>query len=282
MCAQEKKAVLARLIEDVFHGGNADALDELFRSDAVIHDPGVELQGLEALRAGIRGLHTAFPDFHVTVFDPIVEGDMLATRYRGEATHRGEFHGIPATGRRIGYGGMLMVRFAGDRIAEYWAQPDLLAILRQLGALPEPAPIEANKQLARRWLDLVTEHRVEDICRITAPSWRMHGGPPELPAGPDGVRALFRAIGPIDQRWTIDDVIAEGDRVAVRATNTCVQDSFFGVDGRGKRQIFTATFVHRIADGKMLETWRNASDLERLLQLGARIEPAPAGADSSP
>jgi predicted ester cyclase len=144
MCAREKKAVFARLIEDVFHGGNADALDELFTADAAIHDPGVEFQGLEALRAGVRGLHAAFPDFHVTVIDPIVEGDTLATRYRGEATHRGEFHGIPATGRRISYDGMLMVRFAGDRIAEYWAQPDMLAILRQLGARIETAPVGAD------------------------------------------------------------------------------------------------------------------------------------------
>jgi predicted ester cyclase len=74
----------------------------------------------------------------------------------------------------------------------------------------------------------------------------------------------------------VDDVIAEGDRVVVRATNTCRQDSFFGIDGRGRQQVFTATFVHRIVDGQVVETWRNAADLERLLQLGARIEPATA------
>jgi predicted ester cyclase len=80
-------------------------------------------------------------------------------------------------------------------------------------------------------------------------------------------------MGPIDQTWTIEDVIAEGDKVVVRATNTCVQESFFGIPGRGRTQTFTATFIHRIADGKVLETWRNADDLGRLLQLGARIEP---------
>jgi predicted ester cyclase len=134
--------------------------------------------------------------------------------------------------------------------------------------------IEDNKTLARRWLGLVSEHKIEEICEITAPTWTMHGGPPGgLPAGPDGVRELFRTIGPIDQEWTIEDVIAEGDRVAVRATNTCIQDSFLGVPGCGRRQTFTATFIHRIVDGKVLETWRNADDLGRLLQLGARIVP---------
>ena len=59
----------------------------------------------------------------------------------------------------------------------------------------------------------------------------------------------------------------------VRATNRCLQDSFFGVPGRGIVQVFTATFVFRIVDGRVDRVWRNAADLQRLLQLGARILP---------
>lgn len=36
--------------------------------------------------------------------------------------------------------------------------------------------IEDNKIIARRWLELISEHRIEDICEMTAPTWRMHGG----------------------------------------------------------------------------------------------------------
>ena len=133
--------------------------------------------------------------------------------------------------------------------------------------------IEDNKIIARRWIEFISEHRIEEICAMTAPTWTMHGGPPQLPPGPDGVRELFRLIGPIDQQWTIEDVIAEGDKVVVRATNTCVQESFFGIPGRGRQQTFTATFIHQIADGKILETWRNADDLGRIFQLGAHLEP---------
>jgi len=136
--------------------------------------------------------------------------------------------------------------------------------------------IEENKRIARRWLDLVSAHQVDEICAMTAPTWTMRGGPPNLPAGQEGVRTLFQIIGPIEQHWEIDDVIAEGDKVVVRATNTCIQDCFFGIDGRGKRQVFTATFTFRIANGQVLETWRNADDLGRLFQLGARIVPGEA------
>ncbi|HTO68977.1 MAG TPA: nuclear transport factor 2 family protein [Myxococcota bacterium] len=129
-----------------------------------------------------------------------------------------------------------------------------------------------NKALARRWFALVSANAVDDICAITATSWSMHGGPPQLPKGHAGVRALFQTIGPVEQQWTIDDVIAEDDRVAVRATCNCVQESFLSIPSHGRRQRFSATFVHRIMGGLVQETWRNADDLGRLLQLGARIE----------
>jgi predicted ester cyclase len=137
--------------------------------------------------------------------------------------------------------------------------------------------VEENKEIARRFLDLVSEDNVEELCRLITPSWTLHGGPPGgLPPGPAGMRELFRSFGAIEQRWTIDDVIAEKDKVVVRATNHCRQESFLGVPSHGKPQTFTATFIHRIADGEIDETWRNADDLGRLLQLEARIEPAAA------
>ena len=133
--------------------------------------------------------------------------------------------------------------------------------------------IEDNKIIAQRWIELISEHKIEGICEITAPTWKMHGGLPGLPLGPEGVRKLFGSFGPIQQKWTIEDVIAEGDKVVVRATNTCIQESFLGIPSHGRQQTFTATFIHYIAEGKIIETWRNADDLGRVLQLGARIEP---------
>jgi len=68
------------------------------------------------------------------------------------------------------------------------------------------------------------------------------------------------ADGANHDKWTVDDVDAEGDRVVLRATNSCVQDEFFGVPAYRRRQVFTATFTLRIADGLVAETWRYADD----------------------
>ncbi len=134
------------------------------------------------------------------------------------------------------------------------------------------------KRLAVEWLDLVSGGDVDELCRRTDPAWRMEGGPPALPAGHAGLRALFASFGEITQTWTVDDVIGEGDTVVVRATNRCVQDHFLGVPAAGIEQVFTATFTFRFHGRLVARTWRNAADLQRLLQLGARVlPPAPPG-----
>jgi ketosteroid isomerase-like protein len=126
-----------------------------------------------------------------------------------------------------------------------------------------------NRELAVRWLELISAGDVEELCRTCTPDWTMAGGPPDLPPGPDGIRALVASFGRVEQSWTVEDVIAEGDKVVVRATNRCEQDEFLGVPAAGITQVFAATFVFRIEDGRVAEIHRTAQDLQRLLQLGA-------------
>jgi predicted ester cyclase len=133
--------------------------------------------------------------------------------------------------------------------------------------------IARNKELARQWFHHISTGNLDGLRAMTSENWVMVGGPPDLPSGHEGIRMLFEHIGDIDQTWTIEDIIAENDKVVVRATNTCVQESFFGVPGAGITQVFSATFILHFADGLVINTWRNAADLQRLFQLGARILP---------
>jgi predicted SnoaL-like aldol condensation-catalyzing enzyme len=130
-----------------------------------------------------------------------------------------------------------------------------------------------NKLTARRWMEFISNGDIEAICEITSPDWVMHGGLPNLPPGPAGVRKLFASFGPIEQKWKIEQIIAEGDKVVIRAINYCKQESFLGIPAKGYTQVFSATFIHYIREGKIVETWRNADDLGRVLQLGADIIP---------
>jgi predicted SnoaL-like aldol condensation-catalyzing enzyme len=134
--------------------------------------------------------------------------------------------------------------------------------------------MQNNKQVAQNWLEFISAGDIEAICRVTAPGWKMHGGLPGLPPGPAGVRKLFASFGKVEQQWEIEEIIDAGDKVVIRATNYCVQESFLGIPSNGRRQKFTAMFIHHIVDGQIVETWRNADDLGRVLQLGASIIPA--------
>ena len=72
-----------------------------------------------------------------TVEDMIGEGDKVLNRWRLEATHSGEFRGIPATGKRITVTGMGLFRFNEDgKVVESWDSMDQLGMMRLLGAIP--------------------------------------------------------------------------------------------------------------------------------------------------
>jgi predicted ester cyclase len=81
----------------------------------------------------------ASPDFRITIEDLVAEADKVAVRRTYEGTHRGgPLLGIPATGKRLQFGGISIFRLANGRIAEHWEQLDRLTLMQQLGVVPTP------------------------------------------------------------------------------------------------------------------------------------------------
>ena len=140
MSAEANKAVLRRLIEELFNKQNLDIVDELFSPDFVEHEelpPGAP-EGREAPRWFTQQFLAAFPDLQVTIDDLIAEGDKVVARETWTGTHKGDFMGMPATGRRISFGVIDIVRVEDGQLVEHWAVSDSLTMLQQLGAIPEP------------------------------------------------------------------------------------------------------------------------------------------------
>jgi steroid delta-isomerase-like uncharacterized protein len=96
----------------------------------------MDARGAQALKQVWAVLLRAFPDIHVTVEDVIAEGDKVVFRQTVTGTHRGEYRGLPPTGKSVAYNEIFIVRFAGGRIAEIWGVVDVFSQLRQLGAIP--------------------------------------------------------------------------------------------------------------------------------------------------
>ena len=138
MTVDDNKATAARVFADIMQGGHLHLIAALFTPDVVGHDPGQEFHGRAALTHGLASLRAAFPDLQFTVEDMVADGDTVAVRYTGQGTQQGPIWGIPPTGKRMRYTGILIWRFVAGQIAEHWAEPDRLGILQQLGALDVP------------------------------------------------------------------------------------------------------------------------------------------------
>jgi steroid delta-isomerase-like uncharacterized protein len=79
------------------------------------------------------------PDAQISVDASVAERDVVASRWTITGTHRGTFQGVPATGRQVTMAGIDFSRVVDGKIAEHWAQFDVLGVLQQIGALPAPA-----------------------------------------------------------------------------------------------------------------------------------------------
>jgi len=111
-------------------------IDELVEPDALIRTP-VPLNetGAAALKHVWSVLLAAFPDLHLTVEDVIAEGDRVVVRNTVTGTHRGEYMGLPPTGKSVTYNEIFIFRFANGRVAETWGVVDVLSQMKQLGAI---------------------------------------------------------------------------------------------------------------------------------------------------
>jgi steroid delta-isomerase-like uncharacterized protein len=81
----------------------------------------------------------AFPDLHHDIKDMVVEGDKVAVRLIVTGTHKGEFHGIPPSGRKLSLDEMAFLTIVDGRITEGWVTSDTMSFMQQIGAIP-PSP----------------------------------------------------------------------------------------------------------------------------------------------
>ena len=139
MSTEENKAMHHRFGEELFNKGNFAVADELLATNLVDHNPFPgQAPGPEGVKQIATMLRAAFPDIHFTWDDKIVEGDKAVIRSTMRGTHKGEFLGIPATGKQVAVTGIDIVRIEGGKIVEHWGQQDTLGMMQQLGATSPP------------------------------------------------------------------------------------------------------------------------------------------------
>jgi len=279
------KAIVSRVYEEVYGKGNLDIIDELCAPDYLYRRVGnPDLHGPEGFKQFAGGTLAAFPDIQFTVNDMIAEGDKVTSRWTFSGTHQPT--GKPVTGT-----GITISHLADGKLLECRTVGDRLATMQQLGVIPpdredftwgEPSEVtgdpgnpEANKAIVVRYIDEVwSQGNLDTLDEISSADAVGHS--PVEPNNPVvGIEAgkqtttVYRAAFP-DLHLTIDDMIAEGDKVVVRWSSTGThQGEFVGIPPTGKQITSTGVVICRIADSVIVETWWAWDALGQLQQLGA-------------
>ncbi|MFN2569500.1 MAG: ester cyclase [Candidatus Dormibacteria bacterium] len=137
--SEQNKTLVRRFYEEI-DSGNLDAMDELVAEDYIDHNPppfpGLSM-GREGLKEAFKIFWDATPGHHI-IEEQFAERDRVITRLTAVGTHTADLPGIPRTGNALRMSSITIHRIAGGRLAEKWAEKDVLGYLRQLGVLPTP------------------------------------------------------------------------------------------------------------------------------------------------
>src|SRR5215217_1151566 len=137
--AEDNKAIIQRLIEEVYNEDNLDVVDELVAPDIFDHAAVPEHRhGIAGFKHVMEWVRTFSSDVHYDIDDIIAEGDKVAVRMTQSGTHTGSVRGNPATGKRFSVDYVHWFRLADGKVAEMWAVRDDLSRLQQLGLIPVP------------------------------------------------------------------------------------------------------------------------------------------------
>jgi steroid delta-isomerase-like uncharacterized protein len=148
---EDNKAVIRRWIEAFNERdlqGEADVLAPGFV--AHVPDAPLDLEGLEAWRGFTAPFVEAFPDLRLTIQDIAAEGDTVAARVAFRGTHRGEFQGLPPTGKEVAFSSMEFNRVVDGKVEEHWVEINLLGLVQQLGVATIPGPQQLVRILVRQ------------------------------------------------------------------------------------------------------------------------------------
>ena len=288
---EANKTVVVRILE-IFNQEDLAVADEIFATDFVNHDPSrPDVTDLESYKGWVVENRTAFPDFRVEIHYMVAEGDKVAARWTVTGIHQGELMGIPPTGKQMTQTGITIHRLAGGKIVESWWSSDMLAAMEQLGVMPptredytwgvplevtgDPGDPETNKAIVQRMIDeVMNQQNLAVVDELFAADYLMHN--PAWPMevkGPEGFKQWTgMMLEPYfsDSEVAVNDIIAEGDKVAVHWTWTGTHTGeFMGIPPTGRQIAITGTSIHRFADGEFVESWVSYDTLGMMQQLTA-------------
>jgi steroid delta-isomerase-like uncharacterized protein len=139
--SEQNKAIAARIPLEAFNQGKLEVIDEVVADNSVDHGtlpPGMP-SGKEGVKVLVKSLRSAFPDFKIAIDLQVAEGDLVVQHVVTTGTMKGEFAGMPPSGKTAKWEAIHISRIKDGKVVEHWAVQDQLGMLQQLGFMPEAA-----------------------------------------------------------------------------------------------------------------------------------------------
>jgi predicted ester cyclase len=264
------------------------------------------LVGLDAYkRFVVERFYGTFPDLQTTIHELVAENDMVGIRVTAAGTQSGPLMGMPPTGKRVEFSGAELFRIRDGRIVEQWGEFDGVAILQQLGLMPQPdgdtsiggsqlsvvgertaednrsvgkGSAEANRAVVRHFYDLCFNRPdVEWVDELTTPDVALrHGGTMQDRATGKQLVAAFQAAFP-DAKNAVELMLADEHGVFTRGLFTGThRGEFMGLQPTHRAVRMSWMALDHVANGRITARWVEQDTLGLLAQLGAL--PAPTAA----
>ena len=136
--------------------------------------------------------------------------------------------------------------------------------------------LEANKDLVSQAIDLISQGDLDELDQYIAEDMVDHNPVPDQPPGLDGVKQWLAFVHESFENYSIevDELIAEGDLVAIRGTTTFEnhREEFMGVPPTGRDATISGFGFFRVEDGMIVERWGVGDMLSLMQQLGVEME----------
>ncbi len=134
--SKETNLQTQKTLGEAVNSGQLDNMRQVFSEDVVDHDPAPgQKKGPEGYIEFFTAMRTAFPDLQLAVDQTVTDEENVAIAYTAQGTHKGDFLGIPATGKSVKFRGLQIARFKDGKIVERWGSSDELGIMKQIGAV---------------------------------------------------------------------------------------------------------------------------------------------------
>lgn len=133
----DAERVVRAYFDEMWNRRDLSTFDRFVAKDVRYHGPRGPPKGHDEYRAMAAAFFAGFPDLRFDVEEAVEARGLVALRIRITGTHRGDWRGAPASGRRMDVQGRPWLRVQDGKVVEVWSLFDELGAMQQLGAVPD-------------------------------------------------------------------------------------------------------------------------------------------------